>query len=384
MANEGYNINGTYCGRFSDTPAFMDDGEALPGEKIDFERFLGAADYLREAVFVIDRQGRVVAWNRALEAMTGVSRKEMLGRSDRAYSLAFYQDRRPALIDLLGLEDYSHLENRYHIVWRKGQVIHSELFLPSVFGGRGGYLRIAAGPLFDSRGEIAGAYESIQDITDRWHLEKEILDIQEREQRRIGGDLHDGLCQQLKSVELMAEAMRRRLSEKAPDEAETLARLQERVNQAIQQARDLARGLLPVHLEIDGLMAALEDMADRMNEFSSGLRCTFTAERPVEVEDPTVATHLYRIAQEAVQNAYKHAGASTIHVALNLEKNRLLLTIWDDGMGFPQKPMASEGMGLHSMNYRANAIGARLEIESSPGQGTKIVCGMPYAKTGAL
>lgn len=349
-------------------------------EDLNFERFLSVVEYLREAVFVIDLRGTIVAWNRVLEEMTGVSRKEMLGRNDRAYSLAFYRDRRPSLIDLLGLEDFSHLENRYHIVWRKGRVLHSELYLPSVFEGRGGYLRIAAGPLVDARGEPAGAYESIQDITDRWRLEREILNIQEREQRRIGQDLHDGLCQQLKSVELMAEAMRRRLSSKAPDEVENLTRLQERVNQTIQQARDLARGLLPVQVETQGLMAALKDMMARMNEYAQDVRFSFSAERPVEVADPAIATHLYRIAQEAVQNAFKHAGARNIRVSLAFEANRMLLTIQDDGAGFPQKPVADEGVGLHSMNYRANMIGARLEIESSPGQGTKIVCGMLYPR----
>jgi len=224
------------------------------------------------------------------------------------------------------------------------------------------------GTLLGSRLLIAA-----NDITERKRLERQILEISEQEQARIGQDLHDGLCQLLSGVKFKATLLEQKLQTKAPEEAQDARQIEALLNAAIQQARNMARGLHPVDLEARGLMSALEALAAGVaSVFDVSCVCQFKG--PVLVHDHVAATHLYRIAQEAINNALKHGQASKIWLRLALHQGRLTLTVRDNGLGLPAKPQTNGGMGLPLMQYRARTIGASLNIRSVTGGGTILNC----------
>ena len=202
-------------------------------------------------------------------------------------------------------------------------------------------------------------------------LEEELLCTIEREQHRIGQDIHDGLCQQLAGIGFSIGLIARDL----PDSLEAKSKLTnvvENIRGAILEARMLARGLSPVQLESDGLMSALQELVSTTEQLFK-ISCRFNCEQPVLIEDSAIATHLYRIAQEAIHNAIKHGQATQVSVTL-ANSDEHTLTISDNGLGLPAELCSSKGMGVHIMNYRAGMIGGRLSIAASQRSGTKVVC----------
>lgn len=234
----------------------------------------------------------------------------------------------------------------------------------------------------DVAGVIRRIVGTLQDVTDRKRLEKEILDISDREQRRIGQDLHDGLGQHLAGIELMSEVLEQRLAGARSKEASHLAleagKIARHVREAISQARSLARGLSPVVIESAGLMAALRQLADSASQMFR-IRCEFLCDPPVLVPDHTVATHLYRIAQEAVSNAVKHGRTREAQILLRVSGERIVLVIKDKGVGLPDRLPAGKGMGLRIMQYRAGIIGGSVVVQRDPGCGTSVVCSVQNA-----
>jgi PAS domain S-box-containing protein len=218
--------------------------------------------------------------------------------------------------------------------------------------------------------------QSVADVLgaafERRGLEEELLNVSNREQRRIGQDLHDGLCQQLAGIEFRNSVLVRQLQELPAAQAEA-AQLGELIRDVNRQARSLARGLLPVQLEPNGLMSALRALTANATKLFN-IVCKFDSPHPVLLENPVVATHLYRIAQEAIANAVKHGRAKTVDVKLEKVEEVLLLTIQDDGAGFSPSKQQPGGMGLRIMTYRSKMIGASLQVNSAPGQGTTIQC----------
>lgn len=213
-----------------------------------------------------------------------------------------------------------------------------------------------------------------KEIQDRKLLEEEILSIGEREQQRIGHDLHDSLCQHLTGVALAGEVLSEQLAAKSLAEAKAADHIVEMVEDAIDLTRTLARGLHPFDLQGERFTDALEELAITITE---GFKtpCTFECDRPVGIREPEVAVHLYRITQEAVSNAVKHSNAKEIVVRLAAETNGLTLTISDDGVGVPPKSPA--GMGLRTMAYRASVIGATFSVERLLSRGTRVTCKLP-------
>jgi signal transduction histidine kinase len=215
-----------------------------------------------------------------------------------------------------------------------------------------------------------------RDITERKLLEKEIVEAGERERRRIGQDLHDDLCQQLSGIACLGRVLQRRLdiesNAAAAAEAGEIARL---VQQATERARDLARGLQPVNFTKEGLDAALVELCDA-SEGMFGVCCTFRGDGDVEVGDPNVAAHLYRIVQEAIHNAVRHGHASGVTVDLvSAGGGRLVLTVEDNGIGIPDE-LPQKGMGLHTMSFRARMVGGLLSVERGHEGGTIVTCSL--------
>lgn len=152
---------------------------------------------------------------------------------------------------------------------------------------------------------------------------------------------------------------------------------------AISQTRYLARGLVPVGNDPDALLIGLSELAERTNALGH-VKCQFEAPRSFELCDPFIAGHLYRIAQESLNNAVKHAHARVVNVRLAQAATGILLEISDDGEGLPQTGAAARGLGLGVMHHRANAIGAQLTIHSQPGAGVTIICRVPADRSTQL
>ena len=213
---------------------------------------------------------------------------------------------------------------------------------------------------------------------ERVRLERVILDTSEREQRRIGEDLHDSLGQQLTAASLATNGLITALGSAAPalvPQAESLSR---QLRATIAEVRVLSHGLAPVPLADDGLMHALHELAE-VTTRSSDIRCVFDCPQPVQVADGVLSNHLYRIAQEAVNNALKHATAKEIRLGLERRNGTLMIEVEDDGEGLPEASAGGGGIGLRVMRHRAKLIGGKFEIGSPPAGGTRIACSIPSA-----
>jgi two-component system sensor kinase FixL len=229
-------------------------------------------------------------------------------------------------------------------------------------------------PFKDPAGKVFVGCISM-DVTQLRHLEKQIIEISDREQARIGHDLHDGLCQFLVSTAFDCNHLQERLAAAQRPEVHDAEKIAGLLDAAITQARQLARGLYPVQLEADGLASALEELADAAR-VRFKINCVAECVLPVFVPDNTVATHLYRIAQEALNNAVRHGQPSRILIRLQMINHRLELTISDDGIGL-SRDGKSEGLGMHIMDYRTRTIGGGLEIRGEAGGGTTVRCSVP-------
>jgi signal transduction histidine kinase len=174
----------------------------------------------------------------------------------------------------------------------------------------------------------------------------------------------------------MAKVHEAKLTEKKRSEADDATKIVRLVNEAIHKTRELARGLLPVVSDAQGLMSALQLWAAEVEDIF-GVPCRFQCEAPVLIHDDAMATHLYHIAQEAVNNAIKHGDPRKILIQLTAEQGRGKLTIKDDGKGIAEGLAATQGMGLHIMNYRAGIIGGALEVRPDTTQGTVVTCTFP-------
>lgn len=219
----------------------------------------------------------------------------------------------------------------------------------------------------------------IQALEERRQLEKDIVTVSEHEQQRIGQDLHDGLCQQLAAIGCAARVLAEDLKAGGYAQAEDAAAIEESLRQAVMEARDMARGIFPVQVDRIGLSAALRDLSVTTSRLT-GINIEVDDPGEVHLDSPETAMHLYRIAQEAVANAVRHAQATFVRIKIHLDEQFLSLIIEDDGCGLGGRgARASEGMGLRTMRYRAQVIGASLFMEPRLGGGTRIRCMMPLS-----
>jgi signal transduction histidine kinase len=218
------------------------------------------------------------------------------------------------------------------------------------------------------------------DVTDRKALEKQVIDASEIERRNIGRDLHDSLGQELTGLSLLVESLIKGLAEQAPQKEALGQQILKLVLQSVSQVRAMSKGLDPVSLRGGGLASGLRDLAESIHK-QSGIQCTLRCQDGVSVEDEAVATHLYRITQEAVNNAVKHAQADRIEIGLVADHGGIRLTICDDGKGLPGDPDdANNGMGMRTMRYRASISGGMLDIAAGESGGTKVTCFIPAAR----
>ncbi len=232
-------------------------------------------------------------------------------------------------------------------------------------------------PVRDADGNVHRIAGIAEDVTERKRLEREILEISEREQRRIGQDIHDGLCQQLVGIGFVAKLLENKLGQAGSPHLAEIREIGALLQQAVIQARNLSHGLSPVRLDKDGLELALHGLAGNIVSLFS-INCEFDCPFPVRLADNTAATHLYRIAQEAVNNAIKHGQPGKITISLAQTGATLTLSVTDDGKGMAATSNQAKGIGLHVMRSRARMIGGNLDIRGrKQGQGTVLTCTCP-------
>ena len=327
------------------------------------------------------------------------------------------------LIDRVHTEVSPEPGGGYDYFERRGDILFAEVsnqaFIDSK-GATGKSYWITASPFRDADGNIVGAIECTRDITDRKRaeealreakeeleervaartadlsetvrelemevrervrLETEILKISDMERQRIGQDLHDSLGQTLSGISCLSQVLYRKLAAKSIEEAGQAAQIQSLLADTVDLSRSLARGLNPVGMTPESLMAGMEELASNTaNMF--GVECVFRYDCPVLIHDAVVAAHLYYIAQEAANNAVRHGRAKRIEIALESTDGATVLNILDDGVGICENASSSSGMGLRIMKYRADSIGASIDIRRRAQGGTAVTCRFNRAASG--
>jgi len=316
-------------------------------------------------IFVKDaRDLRFVLFNKAGEELLGYSRADLIGRNDR---------------DFFTHEEADFFIRMDHEVLQRGRLldIPEEPIHTRTRGIR--TLHTKKIPILDIAGRPRFLLGISEDITERKRLEREVLGISEREHRRIGQELHDGLGQQLAGIAFLAEALAAKLSEKKAPEAMEAARVAGAVSGAVTQTRNLARLLYPVELESHGLTSALQELASHIRKMYP-IGCELSCPAPVPRQEKDVEGHLFRIAQEGISNAVRHSRARRIVVELKGDDRQVVLRVMDDGRGYPaRKTVAPGGMGMTIMRYRTRMMNGTIGFERGALGGAMVECVVPSA-----
>ncbi len=336
----------------------------LKRAEAELARLASIVESSDDSIVGMSLEGKVLSWNSGAQELYGYSVAEVVGQDVDMLMHPEQREKLGALLERVGKGE--RVESFEAVRVRKDCTsLHVSLTLSSVK---------------DSDGNVIGASAIERDITERRRLEQQVLRIGERERRRIGQDLHDGLGQDLTGIAFLGKSLQHRLETKAasgagvsPDEAVEARQIADLVQQAIGQTRALARGLHPVEQSAGGLSAALLELAHRV-EAVYRIRCRYDSPQSVAITDDETATHLYRIAQEAVNNAVKYSRAKSMRISFACSGDHISLTVADDGIGIPEQAQGNTGLGLGIMRYRAKMINGSLGIHRAAEGGTVVTC----------
>ena len=312
-----------------------------------------------DGIITIDEEGIIESFNPAAERVFGYTAAEVVGQDVTILMPSPYRNEHDAYL------------NRYLQTGKKriigiGREVRGRRKDGSIFP-----MDLAVSEFRDGKGrKFAGI---VRDITERKRLEREVLEIAAGEQQRIGQELHDTTCQELAGLSLLAQGLANQLAVVSPAEGGVATKIADGMGRALDQLRAILKGLLPVEVDTDGLMAALEELAVQA-EALTGITCRFDCAKPIAVRDNMAATHLYYIAKEAMTNAVKHGSPTHIGITLDRDGDFVALAVRDNGRGISEPLDECQGMGLRIMQYRAGIIGATLSIGRVEGGGTVATC----------
>lgn len=322
-------------------------------------------DTVGALVIVLDREGRIVRFNRACERCTG--RQFAALRGEVLWEVLVPPEEREAV-----RRDFFRLDEGQPA----GQSEHHWL----TAGGEKRLIAWSNRLLVEETAAAGYVIGTGIDITEQRRAEESIVAVSEVERRLVGQELHDVLGQQLAGIALLSRALAKRLTGAEAEAGADAAGVADLAGQAVGEARRLAQGLYPTGIERLGLRAALQELTETQRHLYR-MRCVLEQDVGQELPllDRNTALHLYRIAQEAIGNAIKHARCQEVRVRLASDAAGLTLTVDDDGIGLPEGEVRGEGLGLHIMRYRARMSGGALEICRKPGGGTQVCCRLPSA-----
>ena len=316
------------------------------------ERYRSVMEAAADPIIIYDMDGGVIYFNPAFSRVFGWSLMECQGRKINHFVPEENWDETSMMINtILSGETVPATETKRYT--KDGTVLH---------------VSVSGAVYRDSNQELAGSIIILRDITENKRLTRQLIDIGDQVRQTIGQDLHDDLCPHLIGIAGLTAVLESNLKKESKENSILAGKIEHLLEEAAVKARSLARGLCPVHLVSHGLQSALKEIA-ATTEQMSGLVCSFSGD--VDIDDNTVATHLYYIAHEAVNNAVKHAEAIHIDLSLSQKDGYIHLRITDDGQGISPE-VHSDGIGMLIMKYRASVIGAFMEIKTESGIGTTI------------
>lgn len=313
-----------------------------------------------DAIISITPEGNVISWNKGAELLLGYTAGEMIGKT---VSVIFPPEQ---------FEEAGQIIRKV----MQAESVESYETLRCHKNGKLRQVSVKVSAVTDAAGKITGMAAIYRDITARKQLEKTVLEISADERRRIGHELHDGLGQYLAGIAFKTKALEDNLAADSSRFARHAEKIVGLINDAIQQTRKLARGFDPVDFEVNGLPAALQNLAAQTEDLFH-IECAFHCNEERLTLDTQTNVTLYRIAQEAISNAIKHGRARRIEIDLAAGKPQLSLTIRDNGKGFLPDEKNRSGMGLRIMGYRADNVGGVLSVHSEIDAGTQIKCLLP-------
>jgi two-component system, chemotaxis family, CheB/CheR fusion protein len=333
------------------------------------DRLRTMVDSAVDAIITIDERGAISSVNAATERMFGYLAGELIGQNVKMLMPPLYRDEHDGY-----LARYRKTGER-HIIGI-GREVHGRRKDGTVFPAD-----LAVSEFEDEgRRMFTGV---LRDLTARKALEQEVLEVAGMEQQRIGQELHDTTAQEVTALGLLADSLSRTIVDRSPAESQIATKIAEGLKRVLGQVRAVSRGLIRVEVDAEGLMAALTELATQTTE-QQGVNCTFDCKHAVYLDNNHTATQLYSIAREAVTNALKHAEAQNIAISLDGDDHSVTLRVQDDGVGLPQPPINTKGMGLKIMRYRAGLINAHLSVAPSERAGTMVSCtcskGAPYGQ----
>jgi PAS domain S-box-containing protein len=323
------------------------------------ERLRAVVETAVDAIITIDQRGLIASVNPAAERMFGYSAAEMIGQNVKMLMPSRHREEHDGYLA-------RYLQTREKHIIGIGREVQGRRKDGSFFP-----VDLSVSEFHDRTQRLFSGV--LRDLTARKALEREVLEVASQEQLRIGQELHDSAGQELAALGLLAEGLVEALGESSPSEVVLATKIAEGLKRVLGQVRALSRGLVPVEVDAAGLMAALAELASQTSELH-GVTCTFDCKEQVFVEHNQTATHLYRIAKEAVTNALKHSRAKNITISLEGDGRSVALRVRDDGVGIAREPSENKGMGLKIMRYRANLINAGLNVGPAEPVGTLVTC----------
>ncbi|MGA1867410.1 MAG: PAS domain S-box protein [bacterium] len=321
------------------------------------ERYKALFDRSSDMVYIHDFKGKFLDANRTTLDLLGYAQKEI--RSLNFTSLLTKDQVKKAFKIFREVQNTGRQEKltEFRLKTKKGAYLYVETVASLIYND----------------GEPYAIQGIARNITERKQLEKEILEISGREQRRIGQDLHDSLGQILTGIAFLNKALEQKLSAESMAAAADAAEVGKLINEAVAQTRSLARILCPVELNAEGFITALKDLVSNVAEIFN-ISCTFFYDSSILINDETWAINLYRIAQEAIQNGIRHGNAEHIELHLTAMDDQISLSVKNDGKLLPEGFDKSKGMGIRIMEHRALMIGGCLTINSGADGWTTVTC----------